>query len=150
MMLYRGVYMNINNVKEQLLKMGQKIGLQVEEETAQSVTLHTELNAKEYFKNSIYFKVVIFSSGTVHMFLTFDEIESTYDKLYLINAFNSENPWFKAYIANINDKDYLELHYTAIALEKESEVVDSVGFLLNEVIKEDTLKYLNPILNSEK
>ena len=149
MMLYRGAYMNINNVKEQLLKMGQKIGLQVEEETAQSVTLHTELNAKEYFKNSIYFKVVIFSSGTVHMFLTFDEIESTYDKLYLINAFNSENPWFKAYIANINDKDYLELHYSAIALENDNQVIDTFGYLLNELLNEQTLKYLKPILENE-
>ena len=141
--------MNINNVKEQLLKMGQKIGLQVEEETAQSVTLHTELNAKEYFKNSIYFKVVIFSSGTVHMFLTFDEIESTYDKLYLINAFNSENPWFKAYITNINDKDYLELHYSAIALENDNQVIDTFGYLLNELLNEQTLKYLKPILKNE-
>ena len=149
MMLYRGAYMNIINVKEQLLKMGQKIGLQVEEETAQSVTLHTELNAKEYFKNSIYFKVVIFSSGTVHMFLTFDEIESTYDKLYLINAFNSENPWFKAYIANINDKDYLELHYSAIALENDNQVIDTFGYLLNELLNEQTLKYLKPILENE-
>ena len=149
MMLYRGAYMNISNVKEQLLKMGQKIGLQVEEETAQSVTLHTELNAKEYFKNSIYFKVVIFSSGTVHMFLTFDEIESTYDKLYLINAFNSENPWFKAYIANINDKDYLELHYSAIALENDNQVIDTFGYLLNELLNEQTLKYLKPILENE-
>ena len=149
MMLYRGAYMNIINVKEQLLKMGQKIGLQVEEETAQSVTLHTELNAKEYFKNSIYFKVVIFSSGTVHMFLTFDEIESTYDKLYLINAFNSENPWFKAYIANINDKDYLELHYSAIALENDNQVIDIFGYLLNELLNEQTLKYLKPILENE-
>ena len=141
--------MNINNVKEQLLKMGQKIGLQVEEETAQSVTLHTELNAKEYFKNSIYFKVVIFSSGTVHMFLTFDEIESTYDKLYLINAFNSENPWFKAYITNINDRDYLELHYSAIALENDNQVIDTFGYLLNELLNEQTLKYLKPILENE-
>ena len=141
--------MNINNVKEQLLKMGQKIGLQVEEENAQSVTLHTELNAKEYFKNSIYFKVVVFSSGTVHMFLTFDEIESTYDKLYLINAFNSENPWFKAYITNINDKDYLELHYSAIALESDSQVIDTFGYLLNEPLNEQTLKYLKPILENE-
>ena len=141
--------MNINNVKEQLLKMGQKIGLQVEEESAQSVTLHTELNAKEYFKNSIYFKVVVFSSGTVHMFLTFDEIESTYDKLYLINAFNSENPWFKAYITNINDKDYLELHYSAIALESDSQVIDTFGYLLNELLNEQTLKYLKPILENE-
>ena len=141
--------MNINNVKEQLLKMGQKIGLQVEEENAQSVTLHTELNAKEYFKNSIYFKVVVFSSGTVHMFLTFDEIESTYDKLYLINAFNSENPWFKAYIANINDKDYLELHYSAIALDNDNQVIDTFGYLLNELLNEQTLKYLKPILENE-
>lgn len=141
--------MNINNVKEQLLKMGQKIGLQVEEENAQNVTLHTELNAKEYFKNSIYFKVVVFSSGTVHMFLTFDEIESTYDKLYLINAFNSENPWFKAYITNINDKDYLELHYSAIALESDSQVIDTFGYLLNELLNEQTLKYLKPILENE-
>ena len=148
-MLYRGVYMNINNVKEQLLKMGQKIGLQVEEENAQSVTLHTELNAKEYFKNSIYFKVVVFSSGTVHMFLTFDEIESTYDKLYLINAFNSENPWFKAYITNINDKDYLELHYSAIALDSDTQVIDTFGYLLNELLNEQTLKYLKPILENE-
>ena len=141
--------MNINNVKEQLLKMGQKIGLQVEEENTQSVTLHTELNAKEYFKNSIYFKVVVFSSGTVHMFLTFDEIESTYDKLYLINAFNSENPWFKAYITNINDKDYLELHYSAIALESDSQVIDTFGYLLNELLNEQTLKYLKPILEND-
>lgn len=141
--------MNINNVKEQLLKMGQKIGLQVEEENAQSVTLHTKLNAKEYFKNSIYFKVVVFSSGTVHMFLTFDEIESTYDKLYLINAFNSENPWFKAYIANINDKDYLELHYSAIALDNDNQVIDTFGYLLNELLNEQTLKYLKPILENE-
>ena len=149
MMLHGGASMNINNVKEQLLKMGQKIGLQVEEENAQSVTLHTELNAKEYFKNSIYFKVVIFSSGTVHMFLTFDEIESTYDKLYLINAFNSENPWFKAYIANINDKDFLELHYSAIALENDNQVIDTFGYLLNELLNEQTLKYLKPILENE-
>ena len=141
--------MNINNVKEQLLKMGQKIDLQVEEETTQGVTLHTELNAKEYFKNSIYFKVVIFSSGTVHMFLTFDEIESTYDKLYLINAFNSENPWFKAYITNINDKDYLELHYSAIALENDNQVIDTFGYLLNELLNEQTLKYLKPISENE-
>ena len=141
--------MNINNVKEQLLKMGQKIGLQVEEENTEQIILHTELNAKEYFKNSIYFKVVVFSSGTVHMFLTFDEIESTYDKLYLINAFNSENPWFKAYITNINDKDYLELHYSAIALESDNQVIDTFGYLLNELLNEQTLKYLKPILENE-
>ena len=141
--------MDITNVKEQLLKMGQKIGLQVDEENAQSVTLHAQISAKEYFDNSIYFRVVVFNSGTIHMFLTFDEIERTYDKLYLINAFNSESPWFKAYITNINDKDFLELHYSAIGLEKETEVIDSFGYLLNDLLSENTLKYLKPILTAE-
>ena len=140
--------MNLINVKEQLLKMGQKIALQVQEESPESVSMHAQLTAKDYFDNSIYLRLVIFSSGTIHMFLTFNEIERTYDNLYLINNFNSENPWFKAYITNINDKDYLELHYSAIALEKESEVIDTFGYLLNDLLSENTLKYLNPILNS--
>ena len=142
--------MDLNVLKEQLLNMGKSIGLQVQEENAQSITLHSQITAKDYFDNSIYFRLVVFSSGTMHMFLTFDEIERTYDNLYLINNFNSENPWFRAYIANINDKDYLELHYASVALEKEAEVIDSFGFLLNDLLSEDTLKYLRPILQSNQ
>ena len=99
--------MNLINIKEQLLKIGNKIGLQVHEETKDSLTVHAELSAKDYFSQPIYFRVVVFASGTLHVFFTFNEIEKTYDNLFLINAFNSENPWFKAYITNINDKDYL-------------------------------------------
>ena len=141
--------MNLNTLKEQLLKIGERIGLQVHEENANSLTLHAQLTAKDYFDNTVYLRLVVFNSGTLHMFLTFDEIERTYDNLYLINAFNAENPWFRAYITNINDKDYLELHYAAIALEKEEQVVNSIGFLLNELLSENTLKYLKPILDAE-
>ena len=142
--------MDLIKLKEQLLEMGKKIGLQVQEETKESLTLHSQITAKDYFNNSIYFRLVVFSSGTLHMFLTFDEIERTYDNLYLINNFNAENPWFRAYISNINDKDYLELHYASVALEKEAEVIDSFGFLLNDLLNENTLKYLQPILNVEQ
>ena len=141
--------MDLIKLKEQLLAMGKGIGLQVQEETKDSLTLHSQITAKDYFDNSIYFRLVVFVSGTLHIFLTFNEMERTYDNLYLINNFNAENPWFRAYIANINDKDYLELHYASVALEKEADVLDSFGFLLNNLLSEDTLKYLRPILNSE-
>ena len=142
--------MDLMKLKEQLLEMGKKIGLQVQEETATSLTLHSEITAKDYFDNSIYFRLTIFSSGTLHMFLTFNEIERTYDNLYLINHFNAESPWFKAYIANINDKDYLELHYSALAVEKEAEVINIFGYLLNDLLSEETLKLLNPILEGQE
>lgn len=139
---------NLNTLKNQILELGKKIALQVHEEDAKSVTLHATITAQDYFKDSIYLRLVVFASGTMHMFLTFNEIEKTYDNLFLINEFNSENPWFKAYITNINDKDYLELHYSAIGLENDQEVIDSFGFLLNDLLSENTLKYLNPILNA--
>ena len=141
--------MNLTKLKEQLLEMGKKIALQVEEETSESITLHSQITAQEYFDNSIYFRLVIFSSGTMHMFLTFDTIERSYDNLYLINTYNENSPWFKAYITNLNDKDYLELHYTAIGLQNEKEVIESCGFLLNDLLSENNLKYLNPILENK-
>ena len=148
-MLNEAFIMDLIKLKEHLLEMGKRIGLQVQEETAQAITLHSQITAKDYFDNSIYFRLVVYSSGTMHMFLTFDEIERTYDNLYLINNFNSENPWFKAYIVNINDKDFLELHYATLGLEKEAQILDSFGFLLNDLLNENTLKFLNPILHGE-
>ena len=138
------------SLKERLLELGKKIALQVQEEDKNSVTLHSQITAKDYFDNSIYCKLVVFSSGTLHIFLTFDEIERTYDNLYLINAFNAESPWFKAYIANINNKDFLELHYSVMSLENEDQVINTFGYMLNSLLEEETLKYLKPILNNDK
>ena len=126
--------MDLIKLKEQLLDMGKRIGLQVQEETAQNITLHSQITAKDYFDNSIYFRLVVYSSGTLHMFLTFDEIERTYDNFYLINNFNAE---------------FLELHYSTLSLEKEAQVLDTFGFLLNDLLNDNTLKYLNPILHGD-
>ena len=142
--------MNLTKVKEQLLEMGKSIGLQVQEENAQNISLHSQITAKDYFDNSIYCRITIFDSGTFHMFLTFDPMEKTYDNLFLINRFNAEHSWIKAYIDNINDKDYLELHYSALSLKDEREVVDTFGYMLNNLLKEDTLKLLQPIIESGK
>ena len=141
--------MNITSVKERLLELGNKIGLQVQEEVKDRITLHTQLRAEDYFTNSIYLRIVVFASGTLHMFFTFDEIEKTYDNLFLINNFNSESPWFRAYITNINDKDYLELHYSATGLQKEEEVINSLGYMLNSLVDEETYKNLKPILENK-
>lgn len=142
--------MNLTRIKEQLLADGEKIGLQVQEETKDKLTLHASVAATAYFKASVYMNVVIYEAGTMHVFFTFNEIERTYDNLYLINAFNAENPWFRAYIANINDKDYLELHYVAIALDNEERIIDTVAYLLRDLLKDDVLNYLKPIINNGK
>ena len=142
--------MNLLVVKERLLEMGKQISLSVEDENAEQLTVSAHMQAKTYFNDEVYLRYVIFKSGTVHLFLTFDEMEKTYDNLFLINKFNADNPWFRAYIGNINGNDYLELHYTALSMEKENEVTDTVGYLLNEILEEDNVKYINSILNNNE
>ena len=39
--------MNLLNLKEQLLQYGEKIGLQVDEETAEALTVHSQITAKK-------------------------------------------------------------------------------------------------------
>ena len=142
--------MNLTSLKERLLDLGEKVGLKVESETADSLSFGTEITAKQYFDGSIYFHIVVYRTGTLHVFFTFNEIERTYDNLYLINTFNSENPWFRAYITNINDKDFLELHYVSIDAETEDEVSDTIGYLLGDLLKDNILKYLTPIVKAGK
>lgn len=142
--------MDLKVVREQLLTMGERIGMKLQEEDGQKLIVHAQLQAKDYFDNVIYLRIVVFATGTMHMFLTFDPLEKTYDNLFLVNTLNAENPWFRAYITNINDKDYLELHYTGITIEKEESITDVVGYLLNELLNENTFKYLSPILKGNK
>ena len=142
--------MNLAKLREKLLETGAKIGFQVENETSKELTMHAELVASKYFKNPVYLRMVFFASGTIHVFLTFDKIEKTYDNFFLINKLNEENPWFRGYIVNVNNADYLELHYVAVDVEVEEQAIDTVGFLLNEVLAESIQQYLRPILKNSK
>ena len=142
--------MNLNNLKEKLLDLGKNIGLQVQEEASNSITLHANIIAKDYFENSIYLNMVVYEAGSLHVFFTFDEMEKTYDNLFLINNFNAKHPWFKGYISNINDKDFFELHYASVDVKNEDEVIETFKFLLNDTLKESTLDLLKPIIANKK
>ena len=94
--------------------------------------------------------MTVYEAGSMHVFFTFDEMERTYDNLYLINNFNAKHPWFKGYISNINDKDFFELHYASIEVKNEDEVIDTFGYLLNNTLKQETLDLLKPIISNGK
>ncbi len=141
--------MNLLVVKERLLEMGKQISLSVEDENAEQLTVSAHMQAKTYFNDEVYLRYVIFKSGTVHLFLTFDEMEKTYDNLFLINKFNADNPWFRAYIINLGGKDFLELHYTSFSIESEEQVSDAVGYLLNQLLEQSALQYLKPMLEAK-
>lgn len=141
--------MNLTIVKEKLLKLGESIGLKVHEETAEQLVLDTHMTAKNYFSSSVYLRLVVYQSGTLHLFLTFNELAQTYENLFAINAFNAENPWFRAYITNIGGKDFLELHYVAFSLPSEEETSSTLSYLLGDLLTDETMHYLKPLVNPQ-
>ena len=77
------------------------------------VILTASITAKKY-AGGIYIKMLCYDSGTLHCFATFDEIERTPRVYSMINDFNDNNSWFSAYISPINNKEFLQLHYSVI------------------------------------
>ena len=53
--------------------------------------LHTAIVAKDYFPEAVYCRLVAYESGTIHLFLTFNEAEKDNDRLFIINNFNENN-----------------------------------------------------------
>ena len=54
------------------------------------------------------------------------------------------------YPININNKDFFELHYSTVALKGEQEVLDTFSFLLGDLLSDNSLKHLRPILKDEQ
>ena len=51
--------MNLMSLKEKLLELGQKVGLQVQEETKDFVSLHSQLTAKDYCRQLVLLLVLL-------------------------------------------------------------------------------------------
>lgn len=142
--------MLLNRVKRLLLESGKNLGLEVEKEDADSIKLSATINAEKYFDDSIYYTILVYKSGTVHITYTFDEVSKTFDNYELVNEFNDNNSWFKAYITEIKGKCFLKFHYAAVEVADEKAVDELCDFLLNELISDDTLEYLKPILEGDR
>ena len=101
---------------------------------------------KEYFDDSIYVRVRAYDTGSIHVFLTFDSIDGTNREVQrLINDFNENNAWFRAYVTS-GDTAFLELHFANICADDEEHASDVLNFALGQLLEENVLTYLKPLL----
>ena len=122
------------------------LDFKMEELNAEKLILTaSNVNAKAYFDDDIYCRVVAYTSGTVHVFFTFDMIDMDNVTLRLINDFNDNVPFLKANITTINDKTYLQLHGANISCSDETVIHSTVSFFFGELLDENTLEFLQPL-----
>lgn len=137
--------MNLKNAYNLIVKEFNQLDFTIKEETADKIRFTADVTLKKYYKDGIFIACTLYSSGTMHMFFTFDHIDENLNTLHLINEFNDNSSWFCAYITKKGDKKYLELHYSACGPDDDAEAADNYGFILRQLMSDTTVKYLTPL-----
>ena len=106
-------------------------------------TAHVEVD--DCFDDEISIKIISYQSGTCHVFMIFDKIETTFENLMLINKYNERSAFLRAYISSKEDGTYLELHGTNIDSYDTESLCNTICFFINELFDEHTLPLLQEI-----
>ena len=101
--------------------------------------------------DDIFLRINVFDNGALNMRFIFDSLSKNRSAgLELINKFNIDCPWLKAFIDE--GKGYLTVDYTVVNNIDEDEVVENVGFALGYVASDsfiDKIRALSCLTTSE-
>ena len=81
-----------------------------------------------------------YDGGAAEYLFTFDKLERNAETLALVNSFNEEIPWFKAYI----DDEYLRLSHVVCNLTEDN-LADYTSHILSDLVDEDVKAKLIPL-----
>lgn len=137
--------MDFRNVHKLVQKEFDNFEFKVKSQDDDRLELNANITASNYFDDDILVKVVVYKGGTTHVFLTFDKLDESLETLRMINAFNDNTSFFKAYISEKDGGNYLELHATTLDARKDKDVASTVSFLITNILSDSVLKYLQPL-----
>lgn len=121
------------------------INFEVTENTADVIRFKANITAKKYFSDDVLLRVVSYKSGTYHVFFTFDQLDKNLRSYEAINEFNDNVSFFQGYISEKKGGDFFELHASSIVEASEDEIGDAICYIINQLLDDDVLKYLQPI-----
>ena len=124
-----------------------QLTFELKKDEMEKVEFTADITAEKYFDDSVYIDIVVYKSGTYHVFFTFDSLEPTLRALEACNNFNKASAFYSAYIVKRGDTNFLELHYSGVGFDgvTEDDVADNINFGLNELLSDDTMEFLRPL-----
>ncbi len=141
--------MNFNKIYRQLSEEFDSIDFSIESMSEDSIRISANANLNG-IDDDILINVVVFDSGTSHIYFIFDSIARTLKNYELINDFNNVSPFLKAYIARKDGGDFLEIHGCDFNSQQEDDIVNSIMFCLTELASDGILDALAPICDETR
>ena len=126
-------------VEENLSKLGFDYDIQDDK-----VTVNGTVTTKTY-DDGIYIDASLYESGNLCVTFVFDEVEPSLEVYRLINEFNDNVGYLKAYITTRNEKNFLAIDYYVLNNESEEVAQQEFEYALMKVVNDSVSKYLLPI-----
>lgn len=144
--------MNFKKLYKLVCKDWPNLGLEIKEENSSRIRFGASIEAENYFDDGVLVDVCAKESGAMDITFTFDELDRTIENYELINYFNNNVPYFKAYICVCQNSSYFELsyHHEAMGKADEKEFAQIVSSAISSIISDNTMKYLKPITKKTK
>lgn len=137
--------MNLKKVIKALNKLFNRWGIDFDINTKrlnngrEKVEATSSLTLKGYDDN-IYARFSFYETGVAEYLFTFDQLVKNSETLNLVNTFNEESLWFKAFI----DDKYLQITHTVLNME-DDQVADYTNSILEEMADDGMKEYLTPL-----
>lgn len=135
--------MNLSSILPILKSKYRSISFETKEATEDKLRIAANISINNLSDN-VYLSMTIYNGGTLHIFLTFDEISETMEVYRLMNDFNENTSFWKAYISK-GEYNFLEIHAVSICESDENEVTDTIEFLLDNALSDSVREYLLPL-----
>ena len=120
-----------------------KLGLEYEQKE-DKLNITGSISSKTY-DDGIYIDATLYDSGNLCMTFVFDQIEPTMKIYDLINSFNDNVGYLKAYISQRGQKEFLAIDYYVRENPSELDAAEEFGYALLKVVDDSVAKYLSPI-----
>lgn len=114
----------------------------IKENSEEKLLINASINAKDYLDVPFILNILVYKGGTLHVLITFDEIETNLENLKLMNDLNANNTSFVAYIRPDN---LLELHYSNNCGDSIDMVFYNIQYALDLFLKDNIMQYLKPL-----
>ena len=139
--------MNLRKLFDRVTKDWSNLGFALDQFGKDKLVMSAEIVAKDYFDDNVYCKIVAYDNGCLHVMFTFDKLDPSLENYNLINEFNDNLSWFKAYISEKDSGNkFFELPFASMGEARDKDMASTIRFLLNELLSDSTMKYLKPIL----
>jgi hypothetical protein len=94
------------------------------------------------FDDNVMLEVTVFTTGAARVSLIFDSLDANQHNLNLVNNVNNVVYWFKS---RIGSKGYFTMDHAIVTIKDEKDFVETVNFLLDQVVSDESKAAIKPI-----